>query len=192
MLKVLLLIIALMLDPQYEKSERILFVGDSMTSSRGGWHHQLAKKLGYGYDNLSIPGKRTLWMLNTLIEHLKTKSDYKVCVIYGGINDGFSLVKPESALQNVQKMVDLCNVAGIKPIVVVGYRPDEIMTNTTLKEEKRCRERYTTIQNLFLSELKNCKIVPIDNVITRQDSNDGVHFKASGHRKFAEWVYKNY
>ena len=192
MLKVLLLIIALMFDPQYEKTNRILFVGDSMTSYRGGWQHQFAKQLGYGYENLSMPGKRTAWMLETFTNHLKTKSDYKICVIYGGINDGFSMVKVESAVQNVQKMVDLCNAAGIKPVVVVGYRPDVVMVNTTIKEEAKCRERYKTIQNLFLTELKNCKIVPIDNTITRQDSDDGVHFKASGHRKFAEWVYKNY
>lgn len=193
MVKVLLLVVALTLCPQYEKSDRILFVGDSMTSYSRGWQHQFAKKLGYSYENLSVPGKRTDWMLRTLTEHLKTKSDYKVCVIYGGINDGFSSVKPESALQNVQKMVDLCNTVGIKPVVIVGYRPDFVMVNTYVKSnEAKYRERYKTIQNLFLSELKNCKIIPLDNVITREDSADGIHLKSSGHIKFAEWVYKNY
>jgi lysophospholipase L1-like esterase len=194
MIKVLLLIVALMLDPQYEKSDRILFVGDSMTAYKGGWQHQFAKKLGYNYDNLSVPGKRTDWMLRTLTEHLKTRSDYKVCVIYGGINDGFAYTKTRSALENVQKMVDLCNAAGIKPIVIIGYDPNKIMVNLPRPMEKLefHRNRYIEIQKLFLTELKNCKIVPMAQDIERKDSDDGVHFVASGHRKLAEWVYKNY
>jgi lysophospholipase L1-like esterase len=31
----------------------------------------------------------------------------------------------------------------------------------------------------------------MDNMIDRSDSDDGVHLKASGHRKFANWVLKN-
>jgi len=164
-----------------------------MTSYKGGWQHQLAKRLNVSYKNLSVPGKRTDWMLSTMKTHLSVNSKYKTCIIYGGINDGFSSVKPETALRNMQAMVDLCNSKGIQPIVVVGYQPDIVMVNTYVKEnERKYRERYKLIQNLFLTELKDCQIIPIDYTITRLDSDDGIHFKASGHRKFAEWVYKNY
>ena len=179
---------------QDAKQDRILFVGDSMTSYTGGWHHQFAKKLGREYVNVSIPGKRTDWMKFTLIETLRRDHNFKTCVIYGGINDGFAYVRVESVLRNVQEMVDICNQHGIEPVVLVGYDPSKVMVNfTTMKQNLDFhRNRYIQIQQLLSTQLKNCKIVPIAQEISRSDSDDGVHFKASGHKKFAEWVYENY
>lgn len=211
-MKSILLAALLLLPLQNRNGNKILFVGDSMTAYTGGWQHQLAKKLGLPYSNLSVSGKRTEWMFSALkkqmigynvpvydavrdLRYTIRKCPYGVCFIYGGINDGFSYVKVESALNNVQAMVDLCNATGIKPVVIIGYDPDKVMVNTYIQnkeKEKFHRERYKTIQNLFASRLKNCKILPMDTTITRLDSGDGIHFKASGHKKFAEWVYKNY
>jgi lysophospholipase L1-like esterase len=176
------------------KSDKLLFIGDSMTTYTGGWQHQLSKRLGSQYTNLSVSGRRTLWMRQTLETHLKTNSNYKTCFIYGGINDGFAYVSVESALQNVQTMVDLCNQYGIKPVVIIGYRPDVVMVNTRPAYPKLAlhRERYMKIQEMFRTRLKGCQIIPMEETITRADTDDGVHFKASGHRKLSEWVYKNY
>lgn len=187
-------ILALLFAMQDTKQDRILFVGDSMTSYTGGWHHQFAKKLGRSYHNVSIPGKRTEWMKLTLTETLKQDPNFKTCVIYGGINDGFAYVKVESALKNVQEMVDICNERGIEPVVLVGYDPNKVMINFTKSKERLefHRNRYIQIQQLFVTQLKNCKVVPIAQDITRKDSDDGVHFVASGHKKFAQWVYENY
>lgn len=184
----------LLISVQNTQTDRILFVGDSMTSYKAGWHHQFAKKLGRSYHNVSIPGKRTEWMKLTLIQTLKGDPNFKTCVIYGGINDGFSYVKPESALKNVQEMVDICNKYGIEPVVLVGYDPNKVMIEFTKNKERLefHRNRYIQIQKLFVTQLKDCKVIPIAKGITRDDSDDGVHFKASGHRKFAEWVYENY
>ena len=187
-------ILALLLTMQDAKQDRILFVGDSMTSYTGGWHHQLAKKLGKKYANVSIPGKRTDWMKLRLIDALKIDDNFSTCFIYGGINDGFAYVKVESALKNVQDMVDICNKHGIQPVVVLGYDPSKVMVNFTTNKDNLDfhRKRYIQIQELLMTQLKNCRVIPIANEITRSDSDDGVHFVASGHKKFAEWVYQNY
>jgi lysophospholipase L1-like esterase len=192
MLKIVLTL-ALMLVTQISE-KKILFVGDSMTSYTGGWHHQLAKKLGKQYANVSIPGKRTDWMKLKLIETLKTDDNFSTCFIYGGINDGFAYVKVESALKNVQDMVDICNKHGIQPVVVLGYDPSKVMVNFTTNKDNLDfhRKRYIQIQELFMTQLKNCKVIPIAQTIERLDSEDGVHFKSSGHKKFADWVYENY
>lgn len=189
-----LLILALLFPLQNTQRDRILFVGDSMTSYKGGWHHQFAKKLGREYTNVSIPGKRTDWMKLKLIQTIKLDPYFKTCVIYGGINDGFSYVKPESALKNVQDMVDICNQYGIEPVVIVGYDTKKVMVNTVYSKEKTefHANRYAQIQKLFVTQLKDCKIIPMEVNLTRADTDDGIHFKASGHRKFAEWVYQNY
>lgn len=190
----LALILALLFTIQNTQTDRILFVGDSMTSYRYGWHHQFAKKLGRSYHNVSIPGKRTDWMKSKLIETVKLDPNFKTCVIYGGINDGFSYVKPETALKNVQDMVDFCNKNGIEPVVLVGYDPKTVMVNMPHIKDKAdfYTKRYAEIQKLFVTQLKDCKIIPLASTITRADTDDGIHFKASGHSKFAEWVYQNY
>lgn len=176
------------------QSDKLLFIGDSMTTYTGGWQHQLSKRLGSQYTNLAVSGRRTLWMKQTLETHLKANSKYNTCFIYGGINDGFAYVSIQSALQNVQAMVDLCNKYGIKPVVIIGYRPDVVMVNTRPAYPKLAlhRERYIRIQTLFQTQLKGCQIIPMEETIIRADTDDGVHFKASGHRKLSDWVYQNY
>jgi lysophospholipase L1-like esterase len=39
--------------------------------------------------------------------------------------------------------------------------------------------------------LKWCVIVPMDTTINRNDSDDGVHLRGSGHKKFSKWVVEN-
>ena len=68
--------------------------------------------------NTAVSGKRTLWMIGQLNLHKKKGWDY--CFIYGGANDAASMVSPETAFRNIQKMVDTCNQYGIKPIVITG------------------------------------------------------------------------
>jgi hypothetical protein len=36
-----------------------------------------------------------------------------------------------------------------------------------------------------------CDIIPVDTTIDRSDSGDGIHLKASGHRKFTKFVLAN-
>lgn len=185
---ILLLLVLMFHSPQ---QDRILFVGDSMTAYSNGWQHQFAKQIGCQYTNLSVSGKRTSWMLQTLRSHLQTDSNYKACFIYGGINDGFAHVKTQSAIDNIQSMVDLCNSMGIEPVVIMGYNPCTAMTNLRTANADFHVNRYVQIQDM-MSSLQNCKLITIADTITRQDSDDGIHFRASGHRKFSQWVLKHY
>jgi lysophospholipase L1-like esterase len=191
-MKYLVLLLAL-LFPSFTKPKRILFIGDSLTCYSGGWQHQFAKGLGREYVNLSSVGKRTDWMFKTLHNQLSTYSDYEMVVIYGGANDAFSSVPLSKVVNNIQNMVDECIYYDIPVVVVLGYSPHKILTNGPYPEVTmfRARTRYTNLQARLNNQLMRCDIIPVDTTIDRSDSGDGIHLKASGHRKFAKFVLAN-
>jgi lysophospholipase L1-like esterase len=189
----LLIILALSLVSFTSPQKRILFVGDSLTSYSNGWQDAVGRAMGVDYDVLARGGKRTSWMLKALEEQLRDDSEYDEVVIYGGINDSFSYVSSSSTIQNLQSMVDLCNRLRIKPIVIVGYNPDRVIHRTMYGGvvTKVCRDRYIVLQNKIRTNLRGCKIIQMEDSINREDSDDGIHLRASGHRKFARWILKN-
>lgn len=175
---------------------KILFVGDSLTSYKGGWQHQYSKMRGADYVTVSKGGKRTKWMLEQMRKYPIDRyeySPYHEIVIYGGINDSFSYVSEDETLYNIQQMVYIAKKMGAVPIVVIGYDPNKVIKNTRYSNEieTRCRNRYIRLQQRMIKELKWCVIVPMDSTINRGDSDDGIHLKASGHRKFSHWVFNN-
>ena len=173
--------------------EKILFVGDSLTAYRGGWQHQLARLRHAEYDNISKGGKRTKWMLKELKNKLSETNEYDEVIIYGGINDSFSYVSEDETIQNIQEMVYLVKSVRAVPIVIVGYNPERVINSTMYSDEveTRCRNRYIKLQKRMQSELKQCVVIPMENSIFRGDSSDGIHLIASGHRKFAKFVFDN-
>lgn len=173
--------------------EKILFVGDSLTAYRGGWQHQLARLRHAEYDNISKGGKRTKWMLKELKKQLSETNEYDEVIIYGGINDSFSYVSEDETIQNIQEMVYLVKSVRAVPIVIVGYNPQRVINSTIYSDEveTRCRNRYIKLQKRMETELKQCVVIPMENSIFRGDSSDGIHLIASGHRKFAKFVFDN-
>ena len=192
-MKKLLILLALSLVSFTSPQKRILFVGDSLTSYSNGWQDAVGRAMGIDYDVLARDGKRTSWMLKALEEQLADDSEYDAVIIYGGINDSFSYVNSSTTINNIQSMVDLCNRLRIKPIVVVGYNPDRVIQRTVYGGvvTKVCRDRYTVLQNKIRTNLRGCQIVPMEDSINRADSDDGIHLRASGHRKFARWILQN-
>jgi lysophospholipase L1-like esterase len=192
-MKKLLIVVALALSSFTPKKNKVLFIGDSLTCYSGGWQHQFAKEMGYDYVNISKGGKRTDWMLKTLRQYLATHHDYDMVVIYGGVNDAFSYVPLSNVADNVQDMVDECVYYDMKAVVVLGYSPNKLLKKGPYSEEimKRARDRYAAIQTKLNNQLVTCKILPVDTTVDRSDSDDGIHLRASGHRKFAKWVIKN-
>lgn len=192
-MKKLLILLALSLVSFTSPQKRVLFVGDSLTSYSNGWQDVVGRTLGLDYDVLARGGKRTSWMLKALEEQLAEDSEYDEVVIYGGINDSFSYVSSTSTIANIQSMVDLCNRLRIKPIVIVGYNPERVVQRTMYggAVTKVCRDRYIVLQNKMKTNLRGCKIIPIEDSISRSDSDDGIHLRASGHRKFAKWILQN-
>jgi len=172
---------------------KILFVGDSLTAYNNGWQHRYAKMRGADYDNISKGGKRTKWMLEQIKKYPLDSYKYNEVVIYGGINDSFSYVSEDETINNIQQMVYIARKMGALPIVIVGYDPNKVIKNTGYSNEveTRCRNRYIKLQKRMATDLKWCVIVPMDTTITRMDSDDGIHLKSSGHRKFGKWVLDN-
>lgn len=172
---------------------KILFVGDSLTAYRGGWQHQYSKIRIADYDNISKGGKRTKWMLEQMKKYPLDTYQYNEVVIYGGINDSFSYVNETETIYNIQQMIYIAKKMGAVPVVVIGYDPNKVIKNTGYSNEieTRCRNRYIKLQKRMVKELKWCVIVPMDTTITRADSDDGIHLKSSGHRKFSKWISNN-
>ena len=191
-MKYLILLLAL-LFPSFTKPKRILFIGDSLTCYSKGWQHQFAKGLGFEYVNLSSGGKRTDWMYKTLHNQLSTYSDYEMVVIYGGVNDAFSSVPLSKVTNNIQNMIDECIYYDIPVVVISGYSPDKMLKRGPYSEAimVRARNRYDAIQKNINSKLMRCDVIPVDTTVDRSDSDDGIHLRASGHRKFAKFVLVN-
>jgi lysophospholipase L1-like esterase len=188
------LLLSILLFASFPKpTKRILFIGDSLTCYTGGWQHQFAKGLGYEYTNISSVGKRTDWMLKTLRQHFYTHPKYDLVVIYGGVNDAFASVSPSKVVYNIQEMVYECESHNIESVVILGYSPDKILKNGPYSESimVRARNRYSIIQSKLDEELVACLVIPVDTTINRSDSGDGIHLKASGHRKFAKFMLAN-
>lgn len=179
------------------KGKKIVFIGDSMTAGYGwGWQSVMAKIYQFIEVNLAVGGKRTDWMLVTLQRYLTTDTCDAV-FIYGGANDAYSAVSNNTAIANVQKMVDLCVSKNIKPFVVVGYDPMKVSYGrvaltkyvTTRVEMDKLTTKYAQQQQMTKS-IKNAKIIPMWTNCSKVDSADGLHLNASAQKRFAEYVGK--
>jgi hypothetical protein len=188
--RVILFLCLTMFSFKPETGRRILYVGDSLTCYAGGWQSTVAKGLDMKFHNLSKGGKRTKWMLSTLESYLKKNEFHSTLIIYGGINDSFAMTSETETLNNIQSMVDLGNLYEMEVIVIVGYNPEKVNVRTTYDDATttRCRNRYIKLQKKIQERITGCRIVPMDNTVNRSDSDDGIHLKASGHKKFAKHV----
>jgi lysophospholipase L1-like esterase len=190
---IVILLLCVFLMGFIQREERILFVGDSLTAYSGGWQHQLGRMLHTKYDNISKGGKRTKWMLSQLKQYSHKTDRYTKVIIYGGINDSFSSVNEDDTIENIQKMVDIAKEMGAQPIVVVGYNPTMVISETSYPTdvETKCRNRYISLQKRIQTDIKGATIVPMTDTINRSDSGDGIHLWGGGHRKFMHWVLAN-
>ena len=179
--KLLLLIILLF---SFTTTEKVLFVGDSLTCYPGGWQDMLTKKMGWKSDNVSQIGKTTDWMYKKLSDQLKYHS-YNIVFIYGGCNDAFGNVDLSKVVQNVQNMVDLCNKNNIEVYVICGYDVNNVMRS------KKPQKRYGELMRKYLNELKNCHIICPCKTLEKGDSEDGVHINLNGQKKFYKWIFAN-
>lgn len=182
---ILSVVISLLLMSFTTTKRKILFVGDSLTCFNRGWQSQVAKTLNKDYNKVAKVGKKTDWMLINLKKHLSNNSrKYDAIFIYGGINDAYS-GSSKKTINNLQKMIDLCNKYNIKPILIIGYNPLNVA-----KGKIKLRNKYINLQHEMML-LKNCEIIKVDNDINHTDTPDGIHLKMSGHNKFSKFILKN-
>ena len=170
--------------------QRMLFIGDSLTCYKYGWQHQVAISKGHTYLNLAVSGTILSQMKGSLNTQMKKDAIFATAFIYGGCNDGFCNVDLDQSLKFTQMMVDTCNARGIKPVVVIGFDAEKVIKKTIYNEEitVRSRNRYVKLQKMMKEQLKNCLIIPVNPNFLYEDTSDGIHFKASGHKKMSDWV----
>ena len=182
------------------KNNNILFIGDSLTDIdfKGQPTGTYPLKIRKDRPDLIVDvhaevGKTTGWMLSNLPLYLN--KPYNKVFIYGGVNDAFSTVKLETAVANVQKMVDLAVANGAKAYVITGYEPNGFMDyrkmpTTRYVTSKQAYipliERYKQFQSLIQSRIKNATIIPKFDLAGM--TNDGTHPTGTGQKQIAETI----
>lgn len=186
----------------------VLFVGDSITAIESNGKpvtstypniikSELSPK-GVKVDVVAQGGKRTDWILSNLTEKLKTNK-YDRIYIYGGINDMFSSVSIESALENIQKMVDLIKRKGAEAYVIIGYDAKTFMDENKLKPTSfvptkagmvKLKNKYIEFQNSIPNAIKGATIVGKFNIPSSM-TNDAIHPTSSGQKIIASDLLDN-
>ena len=188
---------------QKNKNNNVLFIGDSITDIEfksqptGTYPLKIRKdRPDLVVDVHAEGGKTTGWMLTNLPPYL-TKPYSKV-FIYGGVNDAFSdNIKLDTAVANVQKMVDLAVANGAKAYVIMGYEPNGFMDYRKMPTTRYVTskqgyipliERYKQFQSLIQSRIKGATIIPKFDLTGM--TNDGTHPTGTGQKQIAETIKK--
>jgi len=201
------------------KNKTVLFVGDSHTTGcNWGYQSLLAKKYGFTEANIAEGGRTTGWCLQVLTTYLSNGykipfSMYRIkpcvtagvgkkpdiCFIFAGGNDAYNTtISMQTATNNIQKMVDLCNSKNITPIVIVGYDASKVqinnpktMTTIYVKTKEGMWElgkRNYKFQLSLPTAIKNATVIPMWQGITMADAPDGIHMSQNAHKRFAEYI----
>jgi len=170
------------------KGKTVLFIGDSHTSYSNGWQDRLCRRTGMTYLNTAVGGKQTSWMVEEARQKVTGYFDY--CFIYGGANDMAGNRSPMKSVKNIQTIVNLCNKAQVKPIVVTGFDPVTCIDVRGRDVYRGYPQRYARFQQLLVDSIKGATVVKT-HYISRTDCGDFIcHMAASGHRKMADSIIK--
>lgn len=175
--------------------QSILFVGDSVTAGSYSYPNIIAKKYSnILVDILAIGGKTTGWMLDNLPTQLSLKK-YDRVYIYGGINDSFNdSISTQTALNNVQKMVNLITNTGAIAVVIIGYNTDnstdfnKIPTTIYVKDKTLyipMIEKYKKYQELLKTNIQNAQFVGKFEI---GKLSDGLHPSSAQHSVIAKII----
>jgi lysophospholipase L1-like esterase len=170
------------------KGKKVLFIGDSHTAYSNGWQDRLCRRTGMTYLNTAVGGKQTQWMVEEARQKVTGYFDY--CFIYGGANDMAGNRSPMKSVKNIQTIVNLCNKAQVKPIVVTGFDPVTCIDVRGRDVYRGYPQRYARFQQLLVDSIKRATVVKT-HYILRTDCGDFLcHMAASGHRKMADSIIK--
>jgi hypothetical protein len=169
------------------RGKTALFIGDSHTANHDwGWQVILCKKTGLRMNNTAVIGKHLPWMVN--IARINVTSNFDYCFIYGGANDIHGNKNPYQVVNDVQKIVDICNSKGVKPVVLTGFDAEECVR--PIKGQEFYPKAYTRYQSILMDCIKNATVIDT-RVVVRTDCGDWTcHMNPSGHKKVAERVIK--
>lgn len=172
------------------KGKKIAVIGDSHSALyREGWQDVLSWKYGFELNNLSVGGKSTPWMLETLKKFYSDGNKADVVFIYGGANDSFGNAKLENIVKNIQDMVDLVKSNSGIPIVIAGFDYEKAVKPKVSSKYYVGIDRYRQLQKLIESQIKNADVVSTwEDVDSNTTGGDGFHLPASKQKLFADYV----
>lgn len=174
------------------KGKRVAVIGDSHSAGFGwGWQDALSWQYNFELKNLSVGGKSTPWMVETLKKFYGDKNQADIVFIYGGANDSFSQVTQATTLGNIQSMVDMVRANGGKPVVIAGFNYDKAVKPNVADSYDSGIAKYMDLQNQLSSKITGAVIVPRwEDVTAKSVSGDGFHLPKSSQALFANYVAK--
>lgn len=169
------------------KDKTALFIGDSHTANHNsGWQLVLSKSVGFKMINASVGGKTTFWMLEQALYRVNDNIDY--CFVYGGANDMYSNMSPQTAMENIKGIARICRGHNVKCIVLTGFDP----VKCTRTPNPNYANKYAILQRILLNSELEGAIVVDTRVVDRVDCWDNLcHMNQTGHKKIAEKVIKD-
>lgn len=174
------------------KGKRVAVIGDSHSAGKGwGWQDTLSWKYNFELNNLSVGGKSTPWMVETLKKFYGDKNQADIVFIYGGANDSFSNLSQDTTLKNIQTMVDLVKDNGGKAIVISGFNYDKAVKPNVASTYDSGIAKYMDLQKQIPEKIKGAVIVPRWEAVTSKSvGGDGFHLPKSSQDLFANYVAK--
>jgi lysophospholipase L1-like esterase len=169
------------------KDKTALFIGDSHTANHNsGWQLVLSKSVGFKMINASVGGKTTFWMLEQALYRVNDDVDY--CFVYGGANDMYGNISPQTAIENIKGIARICRGHNVKCIVLTGFDP----VKCTRTNNPNYANKYAIFQRILLNSDLDGAVVIDTRVVDRVDCWDGLcHMNQTGHKKIAEKVIKD-
>lgn len=155
-------------------------------------HRELPRKgldhIEVSFINLGVLGDTTRRMLQRFPSQVAPlRPDY--VIVWGGINDLFSLEEPEDIYSNLRRIYEIALECDIKPIActltpVLGY--DELMPRIKRLNDllrRHCRAHGIPIADLFSATADDA------GRLREAFSSDGVHLSQAGYMKVASIIY---
>lgn len=146
------------------------------------------RHLEVSFINLGALGDTTRRMLQRFpIQVLPLRPDY--VIVWGGINDLFSMEEPEDVYSNLRRIYEVAREAKIGPIActltsVLGYDeliPKIMRLNNLLMDY--CRGQGIPIADLFSATADDA------GRLRENFSSDGVHLSQAGYMEVADTIY---
>lgn len=174
------------------KGKRVAVIGDSHSSLYGnGWQDTLSSKYNFELQNLSMVGKSTPWMVDTLKKFYKDGKKADIVFIYGGANDAMGNTPINTMLTNIQTMVDLVRVNGGKPVVIAGFDYIKAVKPRVASGYDLGIDKYKSFQLALPPFITNAVVVPVwEDVNDKSTGGDGFHLPKSEQTRFADYVAK--
>ncbi|MBC2412095.1 lysophospholipase L1-like esterase [Clostridium saccharobutylicum] len=155
----------------------IVCIGDSLTFGYGvkesdNWGSILSTKIKENLINKGIPGNTTTEMKERFIEDVVNHKPCKV-LIMGGTNDVFLNFRIDDILNNINTMVQMCEINNIIPIILTPLPvKDNIQVKTWFEDMdyKKVNKSLAELSSFLINygEEKNIKCIDLGALLLEE------------------------